>query len=996
MWGEAMLEKLSEKVIKFRWVIIAFWILFAGVVFLKAPLLSEVAKGDQASFLPANSDTSKASKLMKKLYPNKGEGSSLVLTFHRNGILNDKDKNYALELEKFLKENSVTYRVREVLSPFSQKKFEETMLSKNQLAAYLVVNLNIPGYKEVTNEVVRSLRKIVSSGGDAGVKAAPAVPEGLIVNVTGDAALGQETTDNVKDSMSLTTKITIILVVLVLIFIYKSPVAQLVPLFTIALSFLISRGVVAELTNYGLKVSSFTETFMMAVLFGAGTDYCLLLTSRFREEIVKGKIPKEALKATLPNTWIAIVSSGATVIVGFLGMVLAKFGLYSTTGPSIAIGVGITILAVVTLTPAVIAVFGERIFWPAHPSKNIQKEREGSKFWNKLSMKVTQKPIRFILICLIVFIPFMVSYLGINRSFDQLSDLPSKSDAKKGFNVIKENFNQGEMLPVKIIMDGKRDIWSNETLQVVDEVAKNILKVGGVAKVRTATRPLGDPITEIGLSKQIEMFSNGLEELNSGSVKIENGMSSGSQDMSRLVSGTQIIIDGIGTIRSKLAASGEQFRSLSGSSKEFAKQLETLNDAIVRTKAATDTGYVFLETSVKAFESVAKRKTELLAEEELLKAYKDLKSAQGYIKGVSEGLGNIQKQLGEVKASISSSNKGIANSSQDIKSLDTALLSLEEGLEQIKRGQSQAVVGMKDAAAGLNKINSGISEVKSNTGKYTTNDNMKNVFYLPEGTLEKNPILKEGMGYYISPNGRGVSFDVILSIPPYTNEALDSAEEIKKAVAFTLKGTTLEKAEFYVTGSTAAFSELRDITAQDFTKVIFFVLLGIFIVLVLLLRSIIAPMYLILTIIFSYATTMGITYIVFQLILGQVGLTWSVPFFSFCILVALGVDYNIFLMSRVKEEYTPGNVTGGVQRALYSTGKIITSCGIIMAGTFGALMASPVNQLVQIGFTAVVGLLLDTFIIRCLMVPAIAVKVGELNWWPGRKVKILPLEKDKN
>ena len=121
-------------------------------------------------------------------------------------------------------------------------------------------------------------------------------------------------------------------------------------------------------------------------------------------------------------------------------------------------------------------------------------------------------------------------------------------------------------------------------------------------------------------------------------------------------------------------------------------------------------------------------------------------------------------------------------------------------------------------------------------------------------------------------------------------------------------------------------------------------LLGIFIVLALLLRSLTAPLYLIFTILVSYLTTLGISYLVFQVGFGAAGLSWAVPFFSFCLLVALGVDYNIFLMTRVKEEYRPGDMTGGTARALASTGKIITSCGIIMAGTFGAMLFSPVSD----------------------------------------------------
>jgi RND superfamily putative drug exporter len=233
---------------------------------------------------------------------------------------------------------------------------------------------------------------------------------------------------------------------------------------------------------------------------------------------------------------------------------------------------------------------------------------------------------------------------------------------------------------------------------------------------------------------------------------------------------------------------------------------------------------------------------------------------------------------------------------------------------------------------------------------------------------------------------------VVLSQPPYSAAALDSIAKIGDAIRFSARNGPLEGAEFHISGSTGAVSEVRQITADDFVKVMLFVLLGIFIVLAILLRSLIAPIYLIVTILVSYLTTLGISCLVFQGLLRYAGLSWAVPFFSFCLLVALGVDYNIFLMSRVKEEYRPGDMAGGTARALASTGRIITSCGLIMAGTFGSLLFSPVTEIVQVGFATVVGLLIDTFIVRCMLVPAIAVKVGELNWWPGRKVRVIPVE----
>jgi putative drug exporter of the RND superfamily len=158
---------------------------------------------------------------------------------------------------------------------------------------------------------------------------------------------------------------------------------------------------------------------------------------------------------------------------------------------------------------------------------------------------------------------------------------------------------------------------------------------------------------------------------------------------------------------------------------------------------------------------------------------------------------------------------------------------------------------------------------------------------------------------------------------------------------------------------------------------------GIFVVLILLLRSLVAPVYMMATILLSYGATLGITRLVFGGIFGE-GLAWFVPFLIFVVLVALGMDYNIFLMGRVKEESHRGT-KAGIERAVERTGGIITSAGLIMAGTFGAMMASSLLGLKQIAFAVAVGILLDTFVIRTTIMPAIATLLGRWNWWPGKR-----------
>jgi RND superfamily putative drug exporter len=232
---------------------------------------------------------------------------------------------------------------------------------------------------------------------------------------------------------------------------------------------------------------------------------------------------------------------------------------------------------------------------------------------------------------------------------------------------------------------------------------------------------------------------------------------------------------------------------------------------------------------------------------------------------------------------------------------------------------------------------------------------------------------------YSTADGGATRLQVVLATDPFSEAAMDTAAEVRTVLKDAGIGTA------YLSGSTATNLDMKDVMDQDFVRVVALVLGGIAIVLVLLLRSAIAPIYMLATILLSYGATVGIMRLVFEGIFGT-NITWFVPFLIFVVLVALGMDYNIFLMGRVKEEViVAGKDTHrGVERAVERTGGIITSAGIIMAGTFAAMMVSSLTGLVQIAFAVAVGVLLDTFIIRTTLMPAIATLLGKWNWWPGK------------
>jgi RND superfamily putative drug exporter len=186
-----------------------------------------------------------------------------------------------------------------------------------------------------------------------------------------------------------------------------------------------------------------------------------------------------------------------------------------------------------------------------------------------------------------------------------------------------------------------------------------------------------------------------------------------------------------------------------------------------------------------------------------------------------------------------------------------------------------------------------------------------------------------------------------------------------------------------VGGFPAVRLDNHEASARDNRVILPVVLLLIMVVLAVLLRALVAPLLLIATVILSYAATLGVCALVFTHVFGFAGADASFPLFAFVFLVALGVDYNIFLISRVREEVPEHGTHDAMLRGLTVTGGVITSAGVVLAATFAALGTLPLVFLAEIGFAVSFGVLLDTFVVRSLLVPAIVLKLGDRMWWPS-------------
>jgi RND superfamily putative drug exporter len=352
----ARLGRLAAR--RYVWVILA-WIALAGVVRSVAPSLRDVATYDETAFLTADAESVRAASALVEGWPEDEFGNSGAVVFSRTPKLTDADFGYLQELESWLRTGAAPEEVRGTQSVRSRPELADVLSSKDGTTTLMIVQFKTPPFEPPTNDAVVDIREHI----------ADTRPSGLAVHVTGNAGVAADQSNSIQDSVERTTVITLVLVILILLWVYRSPVTPVVPLITISIALLVSQGIVALLAQAGMRVSSLVETFMVVIIFGAGTDYCLFLISRFREEVGHSREYRKTLAATVAVVGAVIASSAGTVVVGFTAQGVAKFGMFRTVGPAMAVAVAVTLIAGLTLTPALVSAFGKALFWPAHPER---------------------------------------------------------------------------------------------------------------------------------------------------------------------------------------------------------------------------------------------------------------------------------------------------------------------------------------------------------------------------------------------------------------------------------------------------------------------------------------------------------------------------------------------------------------------------------------------------------------------------------------------------
>lgn len=994
--GGKFAERMAQTVVRHRALTLVGWVLIALALNAFVPQLEEVIDRASQPVLPDSAESVRAFKEMDREFGGSGAQSvAFVVLVDENGLSPADEAHYANLVKRIRANREQVTGVQDVLS---HPEFKSALTSKDGKATYLPVGLSGGTGSPEANRQIDFLRQ----------EAERDKPPGLRTYVTGMSATISDLQTSVDTSIAKVTVVTVVAIGLLLLLIYRSIVTAAIALATIAVALALSRSVTAFLGLHVLDVSTFTGAFLTAIVLGAGTDYSVFLISRYHEERKNGSEPVAAVVTATRKVSAVIAASAATVVAASASMALAGLGVFRTSGPAIAVSIVVTLATALTLTPALLATAGLRGRGEA-PS---HARTHG--LWTRAGALVSRRPVTVLLIGLIVLGALAAFYPGLRPGFDERAVQPASTESNRGYDALAAHFPTNEILPDYVLIKSDHDLRNPRDLAALEVTAQAVAKVPGVETVRGVTRPTGKPIEQASVGHQAGEVGRELESagdrlaegeqatgrLADGATQVAGGadrVASGAQQavsaVDKFLTGLDAEYEGLGKAAAGTSDARAGSRELSAGAGALADGLTLAHDQVQLAVDGLGMAYQALQGDpLCTADPVCKRsragigKIYAAERDELLPG---LAEAAAAARKIAAGNGELASGLGELRAGLVKAQDGIVQLSDGQRTFQGKLGELADGAGKLAGGAGKVSDGTGKLSSSTQELRSGLTEAARfllTTAK-NTRDPVVGGFYLPQGALD-DPRLALARGYYLSEDGRTARLVVLGSTDPFGNEAIDRSSVVRQAAAGALPGTSLEGSDVAATGPSAINADLKRLSSEDFQLVAIVGLLGVLLILMLLLRSIVAPLYLLASVLLSYASAMGLGVLVWQHLLGH-DLEWSVPAIAFIILVAVGADYNILLMSRVREESADGS-REGVARAVAATGGVITSAGVIFAVSFLAMMAGSVTTLAQMGFTVGVGLLLDTFVVRTLVVPAIAALFGKANWWPARVSRATP------
>ena len=516
------------------------WILIVVISIFMLPNVNQLTREHSTISLPANVQSEVASTIGNHWGHHQNNTYQVVAVFNnQDGAMSKSDQKSVNQTIRYLKRHKSELGIKSMLTPYENSATKKNLISKDKTTE--LVQLNVSKKKSVSN-INKQLTKAVKT-------------DGIRTYITGADILQDDFSGAIQEGIKKTEVISVLVIFIVLILVFRSPIVPLISLLTVGVSFITAFSIVTNLVkNFHFPFSNFTQVFMVIVLFGIGTDYNILLYDRFKANLGNGMDKFEAAKNAQWNAGKTILMSGSSILIGFSALGLARFSVYKSAA-GVAVGVAVLLIVLLTLNMFFMTTMGKTMFWPV---KTFNGESE-SPFWRFLSKHSLAHPIIALVLVLAALSPFYFTYQN-KLNYDDTAEIADSTPSKQGFLIVQKHFSKGTAEPATLYIKSNHTLDNEKDLKLIDQLTEQIKHTKGVKTVASVTQPSGSKIKKLYVNSQMKTVNNGvstarngLGKLSAGSQQMTNGLNSAATGTNQLNSGINSAATGANQLTSGLA-----------------------------------------------------------------------------------------------------------------------------------------------------------------------------------------------------------------------------------------------------------------------------------------------------------------------------------------------------------------------------------------------------------------------------------------------------------
>ncbi|WP_375483904.1 RND family transporter [uncultured Mycobacterium sp.] len=916
---------VARTIRRFSVLVILAWVALTLLVTFAVPSLERVGQQHSVSMSPDDAPSAQAMRRMGKDFKESDSDSFAMVVLEGQQPLGEDAHKYYAELIRELRDDP--RHVEHVQDLWGDRLTAVGAQSADGKAAYVQVNLAGNQGTTLGDESVAAVRDIV--------KRTPP-PPGVTAYVTGASPLIVDMQHSGNKSVVKITAVTVLMIFTMLLLVYRSVITVVLLLVMVGIELAAARGIVAFLGhNNVLVLSTFAINLLVSLAIAAGTDYAIFFFGRYHEARQAGEDAEKAYYTTYRGVARVVLASGLTIAGAIFCLSFTRMPYFQTMGAPCAVGMLVAVAVALTLMPAVIAV-GSR-FGLFEPTRTIRVRR-----WRRVGTAIVRWPLPILVATCALALIGLLTLPGYKTSYNDRLYIPKALPANSGYAAADRHFSQSRMMPDILMIESDHDMRNPADFLVLNKLAKAVFRIPGISRVQGITRPEGTPIGHTSIPFLLSMQNaTQLQDMKYMKYRM-NDLLKQADDMAKMIGIMQHMYGVTQQVTAATHSTIAETREIIALTDEERDHLADFEDFFRPIRS-----YFYWEKHCYD-----------------IPICWSLRSIFDGIDGVdelTEKMHDLMKDLDQMDALLPQMLQFFPPMIASMQSIRTMTLTMHSTMAGI-------FDEMEDASSNATAMGQAFDAARNDDS-----------FYLPPEVFE-NKDFQRAMNSFLSPDGKAARFIISQRGEPATAEGIARVNQIRTAAEEALKGTPLTTAKIYLAGTASTYKDWADGSRYDLLIAGIGSLCLIFIIMLLITRSFIAALVIVGTVALSLGASFGLSVLVWQYILG-VKLHWMVLPMSVIILLAVGSDYNLLLVSRMKEEIAAG-INTGIIRAMGGTGKVVTNAGLVFAFTMMSMAVSDLRIIAQVGTTIGLGLLFDTLVVRSFMTPSIAALLGRWFWWP--------------